>query len=77
GEFWLTPERIIVRLEGMLTHPDLSGPRRVGMRLENLELGPQDPALFEPPGTPVDVAPDLFEEFVRPGEGLFVPPVGP
>jgi hypothetical protein len=76
GEFWLTPENVIVRAEGTVDRPDLSAPRRVEMRLENLQLGPQDPALFEPPGTPVDVTPQLFEEFTRPPEGLFVPPVG-
>ena len=48
GVVWLTPENIVVRMEGTRTEPG-GTPRRIAMHLENLRLGPQDPALFLPP----------------------------
>ena len=68
GAFWLTPENIVVRLEAVQTTPDAGDPRWVVMTLEDLQIGPQDPSLFEPPpGATFTPLPDLrgYDGFLK------------
>lgn len=71
GVVWLTPENIVVRMEGTRTEPG-GTPRQVAMRLENLRLGPQDPALFlPPPGAGREPLPVVYEGYPDPLGWMF------
>lgn len=71
GEVWLTPENIVVRMEGTRAEPG-GAPRRVAMRLENLRLGPQDPALFRrPPYAGREPLPEVYRGYPDPLGWLF------
>ncbi len=48
GDIWLTPENIMVRLEGTSDDPNTGG-GSLFMELSNLQIGAQDPSLFQPP----------------------------
>jgi hypothetical protein len=47
GLAWLTPERILVRLEGEVKHGRRS--RRLAMMAREIKIGPLDPGLFQIP----------------------------
>lgn len=49
GHFWVTGERIPVRMEMDFRLESEPSPQHVVVRLEELAVGPQDPALFEVP----------------------------
>jgi hypothetical protein len=49
GHFWVTDERIPVRMEMDFQLESENRQQHVVVRLEDLEVGPQDPALFEVP----------------------------
>ncbi len=50
---WTTDENILVRME--MSPPDNMPELRFTMRLADLEIGPQDAALFESPGNCIDL----------------------
>jgi hypothetical protein len=48
GYFWRSAEGVVMKLDGSYT-PRNGKPSPIRMQLSNLQIGPQDPALFDPP----------------------------
>ena len=47
ADVWVSDEGIVLRMEGRATYSGVS--QETVQFLENIEMGPQDPSLFEPP----------------------------
>lgn len=51
GFVWLSPQGVLMRIDGTVTRGNGGKPVAISMELANLAVGPQDPALFQvPPG---------------------------
>lgn len=49
GFVWLSAQGVLMRIDGTVARPGRTRPMAIRMELENLAIGPQDPALFRLP----------------------------